>query len=57
MTISKLIALLENIRNERGNINVLVDQLDRYGEYEGLTEHVHVDWDDDYEGLRIGCKE
>lgn len=57
MTINELIAVLENVRNERGNVNVLVDLLDYYGECEGLTTHVHVDWDDDYEGLRIGCQE
>lgn len=57
MTINRLITLLENIRNERGNVNVLVDQLDKYGECEGLTKHIHIDWDDDYKGLRIGCEE
>jgi len=57
MTISELIARLENARKEYGDFNVLVDQLDKYGEYEGLTEHVHVDWDEDWHGVRIGCQE
>ena len=57
MTINKLIETLLTLRDRHGNVNVLVDQLDQYGEYEGLTEHVHIDWDDDWKGVRIGCQE
>ena len=56
MTINELITILENVRNEHGNVNILVDQLDQYGEYEGFTSHVRVDWDDEEnEGVHIGC--
>lgn len=57
MTVNDLIAALENIRDERGNVDILVDHMDRYGEYDGLTEDIHIDWDDDYRGFRIGCQD
>lgn len=57
MTINELIAALENVRAEHGNVNVLVDQLDHYGECDGLTTYVHVNWDDEENGVRVGCQD
>lgn len=56
MTLTELINTLQEQLQERGDVTVLVDQLDYYGECEGTTTHVHVDWDDEDDGLRIGCR-
>lgn len=50
MTITELIATLETIRAEHGDVDIAVADCDRYGHYEEPTtyevkaEYVHDDW-------------